>query len=692
MPFPNAEEVQKLREPALLLQAAIRPAARGQWCRIRVIGVQASACLGEFRDAMGMLVGVTFLRALRGAAHPSRETLCVVPPEAVELRIRAARARPGPDVAPAATPRLVLRSMPRWRAALRMLVQQPGVFAELLAASLRQRQRPSPRQMLTLVAAERARLDVDYATWIALFDRWDAAAPSPAGPSIGYAIFVADAESAQAALAATLDSVAAQPGAVPSVVMQGEPTDAAAWRARLTGLGTDYIGLLQAGEILPAHATSLAAAALRGQGATEIAIADEDALTPEGARQEPFFRPVPDRYLMLSGTLSRGLWLVAAPTLACLPVAPTTHAEALRLDLWLRRREAGPEDFSRRLPFILTHRRADAEVAPPAMLAAVAQAHLTRAGLPFASAAAWPLRLRRLPATAPGVTAIIPSTLRQPHSLRCIAAILEGTAYPDLAVEVVVSLKGEADAAQRAAAARIEAFPNARVTWLTAPSFNFSTVNNHIIGRTSGTHLLLLNDDVTPTAADWLDWMVAYLADPQVGVVGARLLYPDGTVQHGGVIMGLSGFCEHAHRGLPQAEPGYGFRAVLPQRLLAVTAACMLVRRSVMAEVGGLDEGYPSAFNDVDLALRIHERGHAVIYAPQAELIHHELQTYGSHYAGERQPFYKDEVARMRRRWAPLFPDDPYYNPNLALDPGREWQLAIPPRIDGRAAARLAGD
>ncbi|WP_376087997.1 glycosyltransferase family 2 protein [Roseomonas sp. CCTCC AB2023176] len=174
-----------------------------------------------------------------------------------------------------------------------------------------------------------------------------------------------------------------------------------------------------------------------------------------------------------------------------------------------------------------------------------------------------------------------------------------------------------------------------------------------------------------------------WLADPRVGAVGVRLLYPTGTVQHGGVIIGLSGLCDHAHRGLPGDDPGYAHRAVLPQELSAVTAACMLVRREAYDAVGGMDEGYPSAFNDVDLCLRIGEAGHRVVYDGAVTLHHHELQTYGNHYAGERAAHQAAEVARMRARWAPLVAEDPFHNPNLSLEFGREWEPAFPPRAPG---------
>ncbi|UFN51379.1 glycosyltransferase [Roseomonas sp. OT10] len=387
---------------------------------------------------------------------------------------------------------------------------------------------------------------------------------------------------------------------------------------------------------------------------------------------------------MLSGTLSRGLWLVRREVLLRhlgTPGAAAGWAEALRLDLWLARHAAGARSFSARIPHVLTHRRQDAEAAPPEILAAVAGRRLDNAAPAVVPLPTFPLTFRlRGEEPPPRVTAIVPSTLRQPHSLACLRAILDGTDYPALDLHVVVMQPGPLDAVQRAAADALSADPRATVAWLQAPRFNFSTANNHAAAHTAGEHILLLNDDVSPIRADWLRWMAAWLADPATGMVGARLLYPDGSLQHGGVLMGPGGVCEHANRHLPGAAPGYLSRAVLAQDFSAVTAACMLVRRTLYERLGGLDEAYPSAFNDVDLALRVREAGYAVVYAPQAELHHHELQTYGSHYAGERAAFQAAEVARLRQRWAAVIAADPFHNPNLSLLPGSEWDLAFPPR------------
>ena len=138
---------------------------------------------------------------------------------------------------------------------------------------------------------------------------------------------------------------------------------------------------------------------------------------------------------------------------------------------------------------------------------------------------------------------------------------------------------------------------------------------------------------MSPLDSDWLDRMVAVFSDHDVGIVGAKLYYPDMTTQHGGVIMGLGGLAAHLNRRLPRGEPGYMWRGVLDQELSVVTGACLLVRRDVFERVGGLDEALATAFNDVDFCLRTRALNYSVVMAASVELVHHETLTFGHHYA-----------------------------------------------------------
>ena len=213
-------------------------------------------------------------------------------------------------------------------------------------------------------------------------------------------------------------------------------------------------------------------------------------------------------------------------------------------------------------------------------------------------------------------------------------------------------------------------------------SFNYSLANNAAVTATEAPLVCLLNDDVEPKDPDWLARMVGHLCDPCVGAVGAKLDYPNGLIQHGGVLLGSSGFCQHANRHLAGNQPGYAWRAVLDQELSAVTGACLLVRRSLYDSVLGMDETYPSSFNDIDFCLKIREAGYAVVFCATTGLIHFKSLSYGSHYCGDTAADRQaKDVKRMQNRWSSIGAADPFHNPNLSLLPGREWALAFPPRV-----------
>lgn len=663
--------------PCLLQEAPVPPSSRGVWNRIAVSIARHGAPTLPFvtlHDADGRaLEGEVFLDPAQGGTH---EATWFVPDEAHGIRLLAYAL----DAGEVQAGPLALQPLHRAAAAWRLLQAAPaGTLPGLLRQGLAH---PAAlpallRRALAQQAVQATTPQQPYPVWTAMFDRWEAAADQPAGPGISWLVF--SREEASPALAATLASLRALPNDPPHVA--AGTLDATALHRVVAGLAGDYVAILQAGEVLPPHAGALAAAQLEALGCPEIAIADEDGLAADGTRHSPAFKPRPSLALMLSGTLARGLWLIRRDVLLAHAPERSAWAEELRLATWLARREAGPATFSTRIPYLLAHRRHDAEAAPATVLAEVVRGHLARAGLPLEPIAATPLRLALRPAGAmERVTAIIPSTLRRPHCLRCIRAVAERTDHPDLDLQVVVMQPGPLDPRQARAAETLRRETGATVTWLPAPRFNYATANNHIAARTQGTHILLLNDDVTPIRPDWLRWMCAFMEDPHTGIVGARLLYPDNTVQHGGVIMGLAGLCEHAHRHAPAADPGYMGRALLAQELSAVTGACLLVRRRLFEAVGGLDERYASAFNDIDFSLRVGETGHGIVYVPQAELHHHELQTFGGHYAGARAADKAPDVRRMRARWAGVCADDPFYNPNLSLLPGSDWRLAVPPR------------
>ena len=220
-----------------------------------------------------------------------------------------------------------------------------------------------------------------------------------------------------------------------------------------------------------------------------------------------------------------------------------------------------------------------------------------------------------------------------------------------------------------------------------------STINNFAVSHAEGEYVLLLNDDTEVISGGWLEAMLEHAQRPEVGTVGARLLYPDGRIQHAGVIVGVGspwepGVAMHSHHFYSSDSPGYAGALAVTTNYSAVTAACMLLRKSLFEEIGGLDEeNLPVQFNDVDLCLKIHERGYYIVYTPYAELYHHESVSRGL-FSGSRT-----ENLYMRERWGEVMDKDPYYNPNFSRGYG-DFNLRadlLRPRVLRREAEQAQG-
>ncbi len=205
------------------------------------------------------------------------------------------------------------------------------------------------------------------------------------------------------------------------------------------------------------------------------------------------------------------------------------------------------------------------------------------------------------------------------------------------------------------------------VTW--KREFNYSAINNFAVKTTRGEYVLLLNNDIEIITPDWIEQMLMFAQRSDVGAVGAKLYYDDNTIQHAGVIVGLGGVAGHAHKGFAYDDPGYMARASIVQNFSACTAACLLVRKDVYNEVGGLDEDYAVAFNDIDFCMSIRKAGYLIVFTPYAEFYHYESKSRGLEDTTEKRARFNGEVIRFQSRWAKeLKKGDPYYNPNLSLD------------------------
>jgi GT2 family glycosyltransferase len=262
----------------------------------------------------------------------------------------------------------------------------------------------------------------------------------------------------------------------------------------------------------------------------------------------------------------------------------------------------------------------------------------------------------------PSVTAIIPTRNRSDLLRNCVEGLLR-TGYPGLEIIVV---DNHSDEPESVAYLRELAKAGIEVMRVEGP-FNYSALNNAAAARARGELLCFLNNDVEMLESDWLALLARQAVQPDIGAVGARLLYPDGTVQHAGVFTGIGGGAGHGHRFLRHDEGGYFERARLPQRVSAVTAACLVVSREKFLAVHGFDErDFPVAFNDVDLCLKLNERGWQAFYEPRATLIHHESKSRGSDSAKANRGRFAEELAALKRKWRTHERPDPFHHPHLS--------------------------
>ena len=254
-----------------------------------------------------------------------------------------------------------------------------------------------------------------------------------------------------------------------------------------------------------------------------------------------------------------------------------------------------------------------------------------------------------LPAPPPRVSVIIPTRNGLDLLRRCLESIWLRTTYPDY--EVIIVDNGSDDDATLAYLAEEEAGGRLHALRDDRP-FNYSALNNAAAAIASGTVLVLLNNDTEVISPGWLEEMVSLAMQPEAGAVGAKLCYPDDTLQHAGVVMGLGGLAAHAFEKFHRSSRGYNGRAALRSNCSAVTGACLAVRKDHFFAVGGLDEELPIAYNDIDLCLKLDAAGLRNVWTPFAELYHYESQTRGAEDTPEKQTRQKREADRMRRRWA----------------------------------------
>jgi O-antigen biosynthesis protein len=458
--------------------------------------------------------------------------------------------------------------------------------------------------------------------------------------------------------------------------------------AALAAARGGHVALLEPGDRLAEQAVFEIASAIAADPEVEGIFSDEDRWDPaRNARTDPVFKPGFDPELLLGqdcvGRLAawrrdqvqaRGGWRGEYP-------GAEEHDLALRMGLG-----AAPGRV-RHLPSVLLHRsRApalDAAASRRAVAAALAELGAAGARVEPAPLAPHGHRVRWPVPEPPLVSVIVPTRDRAALLRACAEGVLRRTDYP--ALELLVVDNGSTEPESLALFLELSADPRVRI--LPAPGpFNYAALNNAAARKARGELLLLLNNDTEVIDPGWMAEMVSLAIRPEVGAVGARLLFGDGRVQHGGVVLGAGagvgarGVAGHLHLLAAREDPGYCDDLALVRSVSAATAACLMLRRQVLEAVGGLDaENLAVAFNDVDLCLRIGALGLRVLWTPFAELYHLESASRGSDLARKHRERFQREIAYMFSRWGPILERDPFYNPNFTLaDTG--CNLAFPSR------------
>jgi GT2 family glycosyltransferase len=399
----------------------------------------------------------------------------------------------------------------------------------------------------------------------------------------------------------------------------------------------DYAVFVEPGDELSRDALFHLAEAVNNEPAADLIYSDEDVIDAKGVRRDPFFKPDWSPRLLQSLNY-------LAPLLACkreLLHTCATSMVSLPRDNATCIQMASVAQHIVHVPHVLCHVHDGAGASAIDLSDAVRGAE----------------EAPRSGRDEPEVAVLIPSC-NASRLCSAVNSLIAGTAYKNYKV-VAIDNSRDDEIRQFSDRHRLM-YEDCR-----GLPFNFSHLINRTAKRLTSELLLLLNDDVTVTDPEWLAALVEPMEERDVGAAGARLLYPDGRIQHAGVVVGIHGTCDHAFRGLPAAGDRYRGFETLAREVSAVTGACLLTRRAAFEELGGLDEKtFPIGFQDIDYCLRLRQSGRRILYSPRATLHHHESASMMEH-GIKASP---DELLAFRKRWAAVIAHDPYYNPNLTRE------------------------
>lgn len=438
----------------------------------------------------------------------------------------------------------------------------------------------------------------------------------------------------------------------------------------------DFVSFLDHDDMLESDALFEYVRAMNAHDDCDVLYCDEDSVTDDGARSNVHFKSDFNKDLLYSHNYITHFLMIRKTVIERVGLSPNYVNGAQDYDLTLRAVEVARRVHH--VSKVLYHWRIHAnstsvnadskpyahEAGKRALADTFERQGLTvevlDSGIPFVYRQKYVLPLQ------PKVTIVIPNEDQAELLEACVRSILDTSEYSNY--EIAIIENNSVEPATFACYERLEA--SDKVSVLTyEDEFNFSKIVNFGAQHTSGDYLLLLNNDTEVITPDFIEEMVGYGARDEVGVVGAKLLYRDRTVQHAGVVVGPHGLAAHLHGGIPEHADGYFGRATRPQNLSAVTGACQMIPRKVFEEVGGYSEEYTVGFNDVDFCLKVREAGYLVVFTPYAKLFHYEFTSRGKDEPLRKRIRSEREKAIMHYRWPEYFIiGDPYYNKNLDKD------------------------
>lgn len=453
----------------------------------------------------------------------------------------------------------------------------------------------------------------------------------------------------------------------------------------------EYIGLLDHDDELHPMALFCVAQAIQNNPEVNLLYTDEDKLTEEGLRLDPYFKTDFNYDLFMSQNMICHFGVYKTEILRGIGGFRLGFEGSQDYDIALRFLEKINYKGVVHIPYVLYHWRihgnstaSNHEAKSYAQVAAIraVQEHLQRQLIKGVvetapGAPAYNCVRYEVPKPLPSVELIIPTRDRAELLGTCVRSILGKTSYENYNVTIIDN--GSVLPETHKLFSELTEDSRVRVMKDESP-FNYSAINNRIALKSKSQIIGLVNNDIEVINEEWLHEMVSLAIQPKVGCVGAKLLYSDNTLQHAGVILGIGGVAGHSHKKLRNGNPGYFSRTVLRSTMSAVTAACMIIRSDIYREVGGLDESFSVAFNDVDFCLRVREAGYRNVWTPYAELFHHESATRGHEDTPEKKARFSDEIKRMQGRWGEKLEQDPFYSPNLTLV-HEDFSYAWPPRV-----------